>query len=48
MQSDLNTSDQRNAHTNPNETSMDPSIAAFATELDNDAKGLRSGGKFVT
>ena len=40
MQYDLNTSDQRNAHTNPNETSMDPSIAAFATGLDNDTKGL--------
>ena len=40
MQSDSNTSEQRNAHTNPNDTSMDPSIAAFATGLDNDAKGL--------
>ena len=41
MQSDLNTSDQRNAHTNPNETGVDPSIAAFATGLDSDTKGLR-------
>jgi hypothetical protein len=40
MQFDSNTSEQRNAHTDSNETSMDPSIAAFATELDNDAKGL--------
>ncbi len=40
MQSDSNTSEQRNAHTNPNDTSMDPSIAAFAMGLDNDAKGL--------
>jgi hypothetical protein len=40
MQFDLNTSDQRNAHTNPNETSMNPSIAAFAMGLDNDTKGL--------
>jgi hypothetical protein len=49
MQSDLNTSDQRNAHINPNETSMDPSIAAFATELDNKSQGsgknLSSDGK---
>ena len=40
MQSDSNTSNQRDVHTNPNDTSMDPSIAAFATGLDNDAKGL--------
>ena len=49
MSSDLNTSDQRDAHTNPNETSMDPSIAAFATELDNKSQGaggnLSSDGK---
>ncbi len=40
MQFDSNTSDQRNAHTNPNEIGVDPSIAAFATGLDNDAKRL--------
>ena len=40
MQSNLNTTEQRNAHTNPNETGVDPSIAAFATGLDNDTKGL--------
>ena len=40
MQSNLNTPEQRNAHTNPNETGVDPSIAAFATGLDNDTKGL--------
>ena len=40
MQSNLNTPEQRNAHTNPNETGADPSIAAFATGLDNDTKGL--------
>ena len=40
MQSDSNTSTQRSALTNPSDTSMDPSIAAFATGLDNDTKGL--------
>jgi hypothetical protein len=40
MQSDLNTSTQRNAHTNPNDTSVDSSIAAFATETKHDAKGV--------
>ncbi len=40
MQSDSNTSTQRNVQTNPNETSVDSSIAAFATETKHDAKGV--------
>ena len=40
MQSVLNTSTQRNAQTNPNEISVDSSIAAFATETKHDAKGM--------
>jgi hypothetical protein len=40
MQSDSNTSTQRNAQTNPNGTSVDSFIAAFATETKHDAKGV--------
>ncbi len=40
MQSDSNTSTQRNAHTNPNDSSVDSSIAAFATGTKHDAKGV--------
>ncbi len=39
MQSDSNTSTLHEANTNPNDTSMDPSIAAFAMELEHGAKG---------
>jgi hypothetical protein len=40
MQSVLNTSIQRNAHTTPSDISVDSSIAAFATETEHDAKGV--------
>jgi hypothetical protein len=40
MQSDSNTSTQHNAQTNPNEISVDSSIAAFATETKHDARGV--------
>jgi hypothetical protein len=40
MQSVLNTSTQREAHTAPSDTSVDSSIAAFATETTHDAKGV--------
>ena len=40
MQSDSNTSTQRNAHTPPNDTSVDSSIAAFAMEAKHDAEGV--------
>ena len=43
MQSDSNTSTQRNAHTNPSDSSVDSSITAFATEArqKHDADGVR-------
>ena len=40
MQPDSNTSIQRDAHTNPNDTSVDSSIAAFATETKHDVKDV--------
>jgi hypothetical protein len=40
MQSGSNTSTQRNAHTNSNDSSVNSSIAAFATEAKHDAKGV--------
>ncbi len=40
MQSVSNTSTQREAHTAPSDTSVDSSIAAFATETTHDAKGV--------
>ena len=49
MQSDSNTSAQHSALSNPNDTSMDSSIAAVTTGLDNKAQGaggnLSSDGK---
>ncbi len=40
MQSVLNNSTQRDAHTAPSDTSVDSSIAASATETKHDAKGV--------
>ncbi len=41
IQSDSNTSTQRNAQTNPSDSSVDSSITAFATEVKHDAEGVR-------
>ncbi len=43
MQSDSNTSTQRNAHTNPSDSSVDSSITAFAMESKqkHDADGVK-------
>ncbi len=43
MQSDSNTSTQRNAHANPSDSSVDSSITAFAMEAKqkHDADGVR-------
>ena len=40
MQSDSNTFTQRNAQSNPSDSSVDSSITAFATETKHDAKGV--------